>query len=314
MDSVAVSAITLAVWLLSSIIWGESRHSVIELFSWISYLLLFSASRSVGIEFVMWLLLPNGLILSVMQLYEQRKNQDAYHTFKLFGNSNHQSAFLLTSFYSAMWLSLNISLWFLVCAVIIGLAISKTKCRGATAALIVSVIALACMLESEMVIYSSIVFVIFGVLNLRSFMNRNYSDRLVIYRDAIKKIHPRWITGRGLNFFRLTEYGRVHNDYIEIIGETGLIGLLLIVMLFAQITFTPVILSCLIAFAIHSLVFYPLREVHTAAPFWAIMGASAAPVYNAVPMYVLRSISIIAVSFILIFVFTVFSNLVKIKR
>lgn len=317
MDSVTISLIAVTVWFLVSIIWSESTYSVFEFFLWCSYFLLFTAARKVSTEFVMYLLLPVGIFLSLAQFHLQYKYRDKYlhkawKRFPVFGNSNHNAAFLCLTFYAALWLALNVSNYFYAASAIIGAAVLQTKCRGGIAGLILSVILFMSIIEPEILIYSAVLFLVFGVLNIGKIINGSYRDRIVIYRDAIKRIHPRWLTGRGLNYFRELKYGRVHNDILEIIGETGLVGLALLVALFAQISFTPVILCCLVCFLIHGMVFFPLREVHTAAPFWAIMGSAATPVYNN-SMWILKGVSVLAIVFVLIFIFTVFTNLVNHK-
>jgi hypothetical protein len=320
-DSITISVFTIALWLFASLIWTETKYSVLELFSWLSYLLLFMAARTVKTEYIMWLLIPNGVYLSSYQLYLQIKHRNTdwqkkkvgITTFPLFGNSNHNASFMLTSFYAALWLSIYSTPIMWIFTIILGIAIVRTKCRGAIVALFVSLLSFLCMIKSEMIIYTLILLFVLSIPGGKRFLSGSFKDRFDIYIDAIKKIHPRWITGRGLNFFRLTKYGRVHNDIIEIVGEAGLIGLFLFIMLFVQIKFDPVILSCLIAFVIAGMFFYPLREVHTAVPFWIIMGSSASTTNGIAPMYILRGISMLSIFFIMIFVFVVFSNLLNHK-
>jgi O-antigen ligase len=72
-----------------------------------------------------------------------------------------------------------------------------------------------------------------------------------------------------------TRSHRAHNDHLEIMAEIGIIGYFLFAYLFSNIDYNPFIFCLLVAFLIHACFFFPFREVHTAAPFWAIMGSMA---------------------------------------
>lgn len=321
-DSTFVALCCIAIWLLTSILWTESKYGILELFCWFSYLLLFNAARSVPFEIIAWMLAINGLILASGQLWLQQfkkfepGKKDSSLLFPVFGNSNHNAAFYIASFFSALWLTLNVWVYLFPIAVIIGIAIVRTQVRGGIIGLVGGILTMLCMYESEMIIYSSVLVFVLILFNGKRFTSINQSalDRVDYMRDAIRKIHPKWLTGRGLNYFRLEEYGRIHNDHLEIIGELGFVGYFLFVMLFMQISFTPIIMAFFIAFMLHSLFFYPFREVHTAAPFWAIMGAASAGINsNILPLVVLKTVSALSMIFIFVFVLTVFINLINVK-
>lgn len=314
-DSITISLFAVIIWLAASILWSESHHSILELFTWCSYFLIFSAARNVDTQFVMWMLMPNGIYLSIKQLIKQTRTDDAFIVFPLFGNGNHNAAFLITALFASIWLAVNVYPYIFILSAIMSLAIVRTKCRGATLGMAVGIVVMMCAYEREMIYYSLFLFVVFIIASSKRFINGWYHDRISIYRDVIKRIHPRWLIGRGLNYFRgETYYGRVHNDFLEIVGEIGLVGFLLFAFIFTQLTYSPIILGCFVAFMIHSMFFYPLREIHTALPFWAIMGTSALPNSNALAMPVLKISSILSILFIIIFTFTVFYNLATYKK
>jgi hypothetical protein len=60
--------------------------------------------------------------------------------------------------------------------------------------------------------------------------------------------------------------------------ELGLIGYILFILIFTQLSWaaSPLLAGAVIAFAVHGLFFFPLREAHTAYPFFALLGGMAA--------------------------------------
>jgi hypothetical protein len=325
LDGVTIATLALVLWMLVSLVWTESRHSVLELFVWMSYLTLFTAARSIPIDIVMWILLPNAAILSGLQLYGQSipttwfmdhgvlKN---YHDrqFPIFGNSNHSAAFLLMGFFSALWLATNIDPWLWVFVTLIGFAIALSRCRGAMIAMVVSMIIWLAITKTKTSFYVTALAILFVLINgqrlLGTLRGLDLQGRLYIYKDAIKRINPRYLMGRGLNYYRNTEYGRVHNDHIEIIGEIGLIGYLLFLNIFYQISFDPIVFCAFVAMFIMGMVFYPFRETHTVTSFWAMMGAGAGYGITG-SMFPLKVSAILALIAVMIFVFTVYSNLLN---
>ena len=139
-----------------------------------------------------------------------------------------------------------------------------------------------------------------------SFSGTHLEGRWKIYKSAIKGIHPRYLTGRGLNYFRDTDYGRVHNDHIEIVGEIGIIGYVLLLNVLYHLNLDPIMLCLLFAVFMSGMFFYPLREIHTAVPFWIMLGAgSTAGDWSTLPLKIAVFISILM---IMTFVFTVFHS------
>jgi hypothetical protein len=81
---------------------------------------------------------------------------------------------------------------------------------------------------------------------------------------------------------------RVHNDHLEIMAEVGIPGYLLYLYLFANLSIDPLVLGLIVAFATSAFFFFPFREVHLAAPFWALMGSASpaafTPVFLPLPL------------------------------
>lgn len=327
LDGITIAILAFALWLTGSVFWTRDGWNVLELLLWFSYFLLFTAARTIPMEVMAWMLLPNAAVFSALQLYYQfnkAKSYEGHKTglthlyFPVFGNSNHQGAFLLVGLYAALWLALktNPLLWLFVG--LIALAIARSRCRSAMAAMVISVMCAAFSVQAEILFYVAGVIVILALSDGKRFYQMakdspGISERLGIYGDALKRIHPRYLTGRGLNYFRAqTGYGRVHNDHLEIIGEVGIIGYILFINIFLQMPFDPFILSVILAYFISGMFFYPFREVHTAAPFWSLLG-SGAGISLSSSFLLLKIIGILVILTIMIFVFTVFCNLMDWK-
>jgi hypothetical protein len=313
-DSITIALICIAVWLIVSIIWSETSFSMMELTVILSYFLLFSAARTVPPEIIMWILIPNGVVVSIHYIVAKlRKKKTAADLWAFFGNSNHTANFLITSFFASLWLVFNVSYYLFPISVLLGSVLIMTKVRGAFLGVSAGIITSLCFLKSEMIIYSLVLAVTLILFNRKRFVTGNYLDRFSIFMDAVKKIHPKWITGRGINFFRLQEYGRVHNDHLEIIGEIGIVGYLLFMALFSQLSYNPIMVACVVAFLVHALFFYPFREVHTAAPFWVMLGTIAPVTDSIYPIIILKLVSALAIMFVFLFVFAVYGNLINSK-
>jgi hypothetical protein len=228
---------------------------------------------------------------------------------------NHNAAFMVVGFFASLWLVVNVTVYMLIIAAPIGYAIMQTRRRGPMLAMAFSLALAVALTRSEIMLYLALI--VFGLcVHYRrriheTFKNMPFEYRTEIYKDAWQKIHPRYLLGRGLNYYRGTTYGRVHNDSLELIGEVGLIGYALFLNIFLQIHYDPIILCGVVCYFIVSMFFYPFREVHTAAPFWAMLGAAAGFSYAPASTAVLQVVGMGVVFGIMVFVFTVFGNLAQ---
>lgn len=315
LDGVTVGSIALAVWMLASILWSQKTLCIYELFNWFSYLLLFTAARQIPTEHAMWVLIPNSILFAAWQLWNHRKYEltDEAKLYPVFGNSNHNAAFLLVGFYASLWLAEKYPFMY-VASLVMGCAIVLSRRRGPLLALISSLLAAILLTGSEAIVYLLLIIVFLAIPNRQRIMNTFngmlLSDRWEIYKHAWSKIGPRYLMGRGLNYYRDTKYGRVHNDFLELTGEIGIIGLALFGNVFLQMNLSPIMVCAVVAYFIDAMFFYPLRETHTAAPFW-VMAGSATGVGLPSSLLPLQIAGILSVAAIGLFVFTVYSNLVK---
>jgi hypothetical protein len=65
----------------------------------------------------------------------------------------------------------------------------------------------------------------------------------------------------------------------------------------------------MVALLTHAMFFFPLREVHTAASFWAIMGASAGTSDSFLPYVAMKVTGGLIFIMFAVFVLTVFINM-----
>jgi len=319
-DGITLSVLALALWMLVSLLWTESEYAITEILLWYSYFLLFMAARTVPLEIVLWAMVVNPSIFAGLQLNYAMNNSPinrkgyiiAGQKFPIFGNSNHNASFMLTGFYASLWLGFNVTPWILIISLLICTAIMNSRCRGAILAVLVSIALAGILTWSEPFIYIFILALIIASHHSERFHELrgiSIASRIDIYKDAIRKIHPRYITGRGMNYFRDTQYGRVHNDTIEIVGEIGIVGYLLLLSVFWNLNLDPIMTCFLISFFIAGLFFFPLREVHTAAPFWVVMGAASTGSVIVIPVF--KIVAVLSIIFVCMFVFQVFCNLME---
>ncbi len=111
--------------------------------------------------------------------------------------------------------------------------------------------------------------------------------RSVIFANTMRAISDNWLAGTGLGSFVLiypsyeareqvlqTYINHAHNDYMELVLETGIFGIVLIVGYYAVILrnfmhsrLAEAAFISIMAVSLHSLVDYPLRTMAIAVPF-----------------------------------------------
>lgn len=121
----------------------------------------------------------------------------------------------------------------------------------------------------------------------------NVQVRFRLWDSAIKVFMRRPLTGVGLDNFRIVEYGcRVHNEYLQMLAETGILGLgafaWLIFSYFREgfgvlrksSSYRQVLaiafMSSVFAMLADSLFCFPLHRVSHNVLFWGIMGVTVA--------------------------------------
>ena len=340
MDATTLAAGCLALWLSAGLTWTNTRQSVFELFNMLSYLVLFSAARTVPMEITALMVFASGLVFAVPMAYRYIFKPYMHLFAKLFvlGNSNHLAALMMIQLFTGIWLAVNLSPWFTPFITIPAACLIMTKCRAAIGASVIGGIIILLMSggvwsTQHLSAYSMIILSLAiggGILyrlkkagQLPEF-TRNFYTRIILFYAAVMMIINRPLTGWGLNTYKMihpefdkkivkTRFGkyimsrihnyegvnmghRVHNDHLEFMVETGIFGYALFVWLFAGIPFAPVTFGLFIAVAIHALFFFPLREVHTGAPFWVMMGAAAPGVQTPFSLPLIASITIVVLT------------------
>lgn len=297
MDNITLIVGCLAAWLCTSLIWSNTHKSAFELINWMSYLVLFCAARTVPMAFIALCVFFVCVMFAMVQMYSigvkgQWHPEIAYYAFN---NGNHTGAFMLGGLFAGLWLAFNLSLWLLPFVALVAAALITSKCKGAILAALAGTVGMT-YASGHWWIGTGLSVVIFIVAFLvyckwPHHVEKSFCGRIALYRAAVELIRQKPIAGWGLNSYakELPETDtitlsatdenkrshRVHNDHLEIIVEIGVIGYVLIVALFSSISYDPGTFGLLMAFAVCACFFFPLREVHTAAPFWAVMGASA---------------------------------------
>ncbi|MFA6972858.1 MAG: hypothetical protein WC208_15860, partial [Gallionella sp.] len=135
-DSITIATIAMAMWLSASLLWTKTDQSKTELLTWLSYLMVFTASRVLPIEIVLFSIIPIGAVMGCLQLYRRVTKK---HTFlPIFGNSTHNAVFGSLSLMACVWLAILWGSWLLsILAVVLGVAIVLTKNKGSILALLI---------------------------------------------------------------------------------------------------------------------------------------------------------------------------------
>jgi hypothetical protein len=286
MDGVTVSVGCFALWLIASLFWTETRQSVFEVFIWLSYLVLFMACRTLDTQTVMLCVFPAGLIAIGVKA--------KFNVKSLFGNRDHDGFLHVVHMLVALWLSVNVSVWFIPFILAHIAMVIYLKCRAAYVAGACSVIYLFPQSIPIFFLIALIIAVMVWRLKEKAWLLYNPKSirrRLYMCHVALEMNKKKALFGWGLNMYRLempesayrlmksegyneSHSHRVHNDHFELILELGVIGYLIFASIFIQGVYSPIIAAFLIAYAVDMLFFFPLREVHTGAPFWAIAGAA----------------------------------------
>jgi O-antigen ligase len=312
MDTTTLAVALIALWLSASLIWTDTRRSVLELFNWLSYLILFTAARTVPTALIALSIFPTAAIFAALSIYRIYFRREMDVSDKMFGmgNGNHNGAFMLIYLFVGLWLTVNMSIWFAPFLILMATALILTKCKAAALSGIVSVATVLSMYgfwpHVLVALAASITWIfLFGVsITFAEVIKKSAYSRIFLSLDAIRMIIMKPFAGWGLDSYRqqLPETDaiimtsplarkisdkigigiknnrshRVHNDHLEILVELGITGYLLFAWLFSGITYDPVMFGLFVAVAVNALFFFPLREVHTAAPFWVMTGTAAA--------------------------------------
>lgn len=305
-DTTTIAVFCFAIWVIASIFWTNSRQSDRDIYTMLCCLVVFLVSRRLELSVLLPVLFIPGLAFAILSLYYRIIPKQDGLSLKLkwpiFGNSNHVGSFLLIPLFVGLWLSFNVSWLIFPLTLVIGLALALNQCRGAHIAAITGLLFIACSQNIWMLLAVPVLLIVAFVAfhkNIRSLLHR-----CVILFSSILLIKKAPLFGHGMRTFRreypnivpellnnklykalfanekteLTSSHRIHNDFLEIVFELGIIGLILFVMMFASPSLSwenYFFAGAVIAVAVHGLCFFPLRECHTAFPFFALAGSMA---------------------------------------
>jgi hypothetical protein len=323
-DAVSFAVAIFAAWVALSLLWTDTKKSRLEAATWLCYLYLFMVCRQYPMDLLCWAIVPLGSILAALQVYRRISGVPVAGA-EYAGNSNHNAAYLIIVTIIGLWMSLNISPLAFVPTVISGVAVGMSKCRAGGIALLCGLIVMQSIAGG---IYAGLWWAAAIVVSARIIATREdwagkartASQRIMFYSAALSMIAKRPLQGWGLNMYRKllpdfysspksawfrkvsartdgkegTTTHRVHNDHLEIMVELGVVGYLLFAEIFYFIPSSPILWTLLVTMAVMATAFFPLREVHMAAPFWVAIGAisGGVPVAIAIP----TAVQIIAVA------------------
>lgn len=286
---------------------------------WAGYCLLFLMARTLPVDLVLiCLYVPSifiaayGLIHQVfardpinMLLNETLKKHKSTRMYATLGNSNYTGAYLAPQVFAGLWLGLNVSPWFYAPLVLIIPALVLSKCRAA----LISTILAFCVIPDcwPYVVILGVAFMLVTapdivlaiMLPKRREKYASLVERFAYIKICWAMIKVRPFFGWGPDAFRrkvirvqqvLQTSNRhkgehAHNDWLEIIVETGLAGFALFGLFAFGVISTgllhPLLLAGFIACLINAGLFFTLRLVSTALPFFifaaVITGHTAQP-------------------------------------
>jgi O-antigen ligase len=253
----------------------------------------------------------------------------------VFGNNNHNGAYLMFHVPVGLYLTVNGYPWAAPLTALIAVAVVLTRCYGSLLGLGASLAAMLVYTYGWWMLLI-IVAAIFCFLPMPIIAHdhrlplisdnkaASFKHRVLLWYQAWLLIRQKWCFGWGMDMYRkvlpfvapearrnktadtwIKDIGgmeqnkshRVHNDHLEIIVELGLVGYLAFVWFFCQFTPSLLFVGVIIALAVNALVFFPLRETHIAASFWAILGCAAFSVPTLMVMPVIVKFALVGAVF-----------------
>lgn len=281
------------IWIVLSLLWSETRKSRMEVGVWVCYLVMLTAAQNLGSIVPMVVVAVGATWISLKQLWHHIKGDFHHNNSVYMGNSNHNATVLVWGMVSAVWMMEGVNPWWIVSVGVIATTIVGSRCRSGVLSLgLIIYYLVVCRYGILHWVSLGMVWMAVGCISyfiLHS--NRIESDidtRQVLWCAALNLIKKSPIWGHGLNSYRMLLPGevermrkvensnhtshRVHNDWLEIGVELGLVGTLLFSALIWGMV-KPETTPLLLGLTIMGSFFFPLREVHTAVPFWIVLGS-----------------------------------------
>jgi hypothetical protein len=300
-------------------------------------LVIFLVARKLELNVLLPILFIPGLAFAILSLYYRIiPNKSALspkYKWPIFGNSNHVGSFLLIPLFIGLWLSFNVAWLIFPLVLVIGVAIALNECRGSHIAAVAGLLFIICNYNIWWLLAVPALLVIALFLLRKNITSLRH--RAILLLTAILLIKKAPLFGHGMRTYR-REYAniipellnnklykslfvndspehwtshRLHNDFLEIIFELGIIGFVLFVMIFTSLSWDNIFFtSAILAVAVHCLFFFPLRECHTAFPFFALAGYMAG--FSGTPINVNPFIAIVISLIIARILYGIFVKLV----
>ncbi len=298
----SIAMASFLIWIFLSNSWSTcARQSWIDTLVWLSLFFLFCIGQRVDKEYIVIAVsLPVYGMLPIF--FFQKFRQKQYKPGSIFGNPNHMGSYLTLNLFVFLWLSFNTSVWFLMMAGIIVISIYMTKHKTSiiSSALVGSLLAYHYIDNIYLLFIAPLLLVLYLIRSHRvSNLKGSIEIRIGYYIACLDTVIHRPITGWGLRTFRREQFfavhrigkkypdvfkkyplpttHRLHNDYLEIFHELGIVGFLLFLYILYGLNWSgDIILSSgLLAVLVISFFFFPLREPHIAAPFWVLAGTTS---------------------------------------
>ena len=291
---------------------SNQREASTVAITWVSGIVLFFAVQQVSVELVMLSLYFPALIMipAVMwQLYTKKRDGEVIEVdgIKLsakpcgvFGNTNYFGVYMAIVFFPGLWLCQNTSAYFIIPQLFLIFFIFLSRCYAAFIAFAAGCAATYYCLSGD---YNGKLIIILGIIAgfiAKKFLQnkgKGVSDRKSWFFMALNLIKKRLLFGWGPRSFRIEQYyslkdislkskkdpsftDYVHNDYLEIFVETGVVGIGMFLLFLASLFYgdlSPIIVGGLTAMLISSLFFFSFYKSHIAVLFWCMAGLSTIP-------------------------------------
>jgi len=281
-----------------SCLWASSPHRApFGALTLVSLLYLFSVAATVDRAFLVCVVFAPSPVFAGVTLYQSIRHSDPARRGSLFFNTNHAGAYLALQVFACYWLAAHGPLWIAAFLPLLAVSLALTRCRAAW----VGVTAGACVyaVQSGQVHPLGLLGVLVVSAAAAAHVKDAWSVRSALFLAAAELSRQRPLFGWGLDAFRQQQFQawesltarhprlkhrdwtpqahRVHNDFLEYTLELGNVGVLFLAWPLFNLPWTadPILSAALTCVLADAAFFFPLREVHTAAPFWILAAALA---------------------------------------
>jgi len=273
--------LAIIVWFVLSVAWAAHYgNSINDLLMLLALFTIILAVQSVDRVMVFLMGFIPACGMAGLELYQWFRKHAPDRRGALYGNTNHSGIYYAIYFFIGLWLAKHISPIFFPFSILLLLGVIYSRCRAALIAVCVGAgIAVYVETHNMMLMAFFAVLGVIGILTQRREDNshleaarRAILGRWIIFNKTVRMIAERPIWGWGLGSFRKEHQERtpaiathrVHNDILEILFETGIVGLALVGMFLWSLSWSdPFLAAALVAGIVSSCFFFTFRESHT---------------------------------------------------